>query len=181
MWIGLTGKNGAGKGLVADYLKTKGFAYHSLSDVIRDEIRQRGQAVTRERLIATGRELRQKNGPSALADLILHRVDAQSQVIIDSIRNPYEVEALRQHDGFVLLAVDAEQNLRFHRCKERGRENDPKDLAEFIRLENEELHNTDPTAQQLLATVALANFVVMNNTSKEDCWQQVDAILTRIA
>ena len=35
--VGLTGPNASGKGEVSRYLKKKGFAYHSLSDIIRDE------------------------------------------------------------------------------------------------------------------------------------------------
>ena len=48
MLIGLTGRNAAGKGEVAEYLKNKSFYYYSLSDVIRDEIRSRGQQPTRD-------------------------------------------------------------------------------------------------------------------------------------
>ena len=67
MLIGLTGRNAAGKGEVAEYLKKKSFYYYSLSDVIRDEIRSRGQEPTREALIEVGNELRQKHGAHILA------------------------------------------------------------------------------------------------------------------
>ena len=43
--IGLTGTNGAGKGEVAAYLMKKGYAYVSLSDEIRDELRRQGKEV----------------------------------------------------------------------------------------------------------------------------------------
>jgi len=177
MIIGLTGKNGAGKGLVAEYLQSKHFAYHSLSDVIREEIRKEGVDVTRERLIAKGRELRQKRGASVLADLILAKIDPKQNAIVDSIRNPAEVQALRSSPAFLLIAVDAEQKIRFERCQKRGRENDPKTLDEFIRLENAELQSEDPAAQQLIKTFALADFVVKNETIPEDCYRQVDMIL----
>jgi len=43
--IGLVGRNASGKGQVAEYLKSKGFIYYSLSDVIRNEAsRQIGRA-----------------------------------------------------------------------------------------------------------------------------------------
>jgi dephospho-CoA kinase len=42
MIIGLTGKNGAGKTEVSNYLKSRGFEYFPLSDEIRNEIRVRG-------------------------------------------------------------------------------------------------------------------------------------------
>ena len=70
MLIGLTGRNAAGKGVVADHLKTKGFYFYSLSDAIRDEIRARGQSESRELLSQVGNELRHRFGPAVLAERI---------------------------------------------------------------------------------------------------------------
>ena len=67
MIIGLTGKNAAGKGEVAEYLKKKGFSYFSLSDILRDEAKKRNLEPTRENLIPLGNELREKFGPNFLA------------------------------------------------------------------------------------------------------------------
>ncbi len=39
--IGLTGTNGAGKGEVASFFMKKGYAYFSLSDVIREELKKK--------------------------------------------------------------------------------------------------------------------------------------------
>ena len=45
MIIGLVGKNGSGKGAVARFLTEAGFNYHSLSDVLREELRKAGKPV----------------------------------------------------------------------------------------------------------------------------------------
>ena len=45
MIIGLTGKNGSGKGVVAAFLKERGFIFHSLSDVIREEIKKQAKGI----------------------------------------------------------------------------------------------------------------------------------------
>ncbi len=37
--IGLTGRNAAGKGTIADLLKKRKFIYHSLSDTLREELK----------------------------------------------------------------------------------------------------------------------------------------------
>ena len=66
MIIGLTGKNASGKGEVANYLKTKGFVYYSLSDVLREEATKRGLEHTRDNLINLGNELRKKYGANYL-------------------------------------------------------------------------------------------------------------------
>ncbi|MBI2107815.1 AAA family ATPase [Candidatus Woesearchaeota archaeon] len=67
MIIGLTGKNASGKGEAAAYLKKKGFEYHSLSDILREEATKRGIEHARENLINLGNELRSQFGPNYLA------------------------------------------------------------------------------------------------------------------
>src|SRR5689334_3930907 len=122
MLIGLTGRNASGKGEVAKYLGTKSFYYCSLSDVIRDEVRSRGESLTRENMIETGNELRQKFGAGVLAHRILQKVEDDKHYIIDSIRNPAEVEALRATKNFKLVRVTAPLEVRFERLRNRARE-----------------------------------------------------------
>src|SRR5262245_54894467 len=107
MIIGLTGKNASGKGEAAAFLKDKSFYYYSLSDVIRDDLERRNVAVTRDSLIATGNELREKFGPDILAKRILEKMDPNRNFVVDSIRNPSEIEALRKTGNFFLLNIDA--------------------------------------------------------------------------
>ena len=162
MILGLTGQNAAGKGEVAEFLKKCGYTYYSLSDAIRDEIRSQGKEVTRDRLIETGTYLRTTFGASVLADRIRHKVTPDLNVVVDSIRNPSEVEALKQLPDFFLLNVTAPAELRFERIKSRARENDPKTLADFKRVEAAEEESTDPNNQQLKATRALSDLQLEN-------------------
>src|SRR5678815_3787020 len=74
MTIGITGPNAAGKGEAAAYLVQKGYAYHSLSDVLREDLELRGIPPTRENLIAIGNELRTLGGAGVLAERILPRL-----------------------------------------------------------------------------------------------------------
>ena len=90
MIIGLTGPNASGKGEAANYLKSKGFIYHSLSDILREEARNRKIELVRENLINLGNELRRKNGPSFLAQCVIKRLTKTENHIVDSIRNPAE-------------------------------------------------------------------------------------------
>lgn len=177
MIIGLTGKNGSGKGVVADFLKSSGFSYYSLSDIIREEIKAQGNPVTRENLIKMGRELREEGGPSVLADKILEILDVDKNYVIDSIRNPAEVKALKRRRDFVLFYVDADQKIRFERIKKRARENDPTDFETFVKLEGKELKSDNPAAQQLIETAKLADIVIENNASVRELNNQVKDLL----
>ena len=50
--VGLTGRNCAGKGAVADLLKAASWSYFSLSDAIRDHLRDIGQPESRDNLVS---------------------------------------------------------------------------------------------------------------------------------
>ena len=168
MIIGLTGKNGSGKGVVADFLKTMGYHYHSLSDVVREEIIARGEKVTRDTLIKTANDLRATKGPSILAERVLAKLDPEKNYIVDSIRNPFEAEALRRRKDFYLLMIDAGPKIRFERLKTRARENDPQDYNSFLKLEVAEAGSNDPTTQQLNRTGEMADAKVENNGTHEE-------------
>lgn len=174
-FVGLTGPNASGKGEVAAWLERRhGYRCRSLSDVIREEARRRGQEPVRAVLIALGTELRETLGPAALAELILPQLEPPA--LVDSIRNPAEVEVLRRLPGFVLLAVEAPVQVRFERCVDRARPGDPATLDEFRSREAQE-NTSNPAAQQLAATAALADAVVRNEGSLEELGAEVEGIL----
>jgi len=172
--IGLTGTNGAGKGVVLEYLKTRGYAGVSLSDVIREALAEEGVPPGRDAMIAKGNELRRRFGADVLARRVLARVSGPTA--IDSIRNPAEVACLRRQEGFFLLAVDAPPALRFERVQARGRDESAATLEEFRLKENEE-KSRSLEAQQIDACMALADAVVINNGSFEDLYRRLEDIL----
>lgn len=177
MIIGLTGKFAAGKGTVAEVLRARGFVFHSLSDVIREELMARGLPESRENLIETGNAMRRADGPAALAMRIKPRLGDGRDHIVDSIRNPAEVEVLRTMPGFILLGVDADPRVRFERLRARNRVGDPTTFEQFAELEARETHSTDPTTQQLMATWQLADVMVRNDTTIEDLAAAVAGIV----
>ncbi len=181
MIIGLTGRNGAGKGEVAKFLQEAGFQYHSLSDIIREEIRRKKLPVTRERLIAAGTRLRETEGLGVLAERTLKKFSTDQNYVVDSIRNPEEVKVLRRRDDFFLLNVAAPRPIRFDRVKQRRRESDPKTLPEFIRLEEKEFKGQNPAGQQLKATEKLADAAIPNAATLEALREHVRTAVLKLA
>lgn len=162
--LGVTGPNAAGKGEFSAYLRTWGFAVHSLSDIVREEAAARGLPPEREHLIRIGTLLREQGGVGVLAERLLPRLDGWDAV--DSIRNPAEVETLRRVPGFLLIGVDAPAELRFARSRSRARPGDPVSFEEFATRERQE-NSSNPAGQQLLATFVLADRVIHNNGDLE--------------
>jgi dCMP deaminase len=179
MIIGLTGTNGAGKTVAADYLQSKGFAFHSLSDEIREELARQNREATREQLIDMGNRLRTEYGPAVLAERIKTKLRLEGNYVIDSIRNPYEVEALRATGDFRLLHLDAPLDLRHERVRQRGGPRTPASRQEFVEQEQREMQSDNPASQQLQACHALADETLLNDASIEEFQRKLDAVVTR--
>jgi len=172
--VGLTGPNGAGKGEAAAFFVSRGYAYRSLSDILREELAAAGLPADRDHLIAKGNELRREGGPDVLARRLLQTVSGPT--VIDSIRNPAEVERFRREPGFLLLAVDAPAALRYERVLSRGRNESAATLEDFIRKEAEE-KSSDPSAQQIHRCFEMADAVVQNDGPLEELHRRLEAFL----
>jgi dephospho-CoA kinase len=172
--IGLTGTNGAGKGEVAAFFGARGYAYVSLSDILRDELRERGAAITRDSLILVGNELRRKFGPEVLARRTMDRITGPT--VVDSIRNMAEVAYFRTRKGFILLAVDAPVEVRFARVSARGRDESATTLEAFRKKEDEERAG-GADAQQLEACLVAADRLIWNDGTIEDLHRELEELL----
>jgi dephospho-CoA kinase len=172
--LGLTGPNAAGKGEVADYLKTRGFTLYSLSNIVREEAKARSVPPEREHLIAIGNDLRRDGGPSVLADRLIPRLGDRD--VVDSIRNPAEVQALRSLPHFTLIGVAAATEVRFRRSLARARPGDPGTLEMFEARERQE-NSDDPNAQQLAVTFEMADRIIWNDSDLDSLHQAVDRLL----
>lgn len=180
MILGVAGLYGAGKGEAVEFLAARSFYPLSLSDVIRDELRQRGLEETRERMIETGNALRAAGGPAVLAERLLARLLPDRNYVIDSIRHPAEVAALRAAGpGFRLLWIDADEATRMERIRRRGRGGDPTTLDGLRRLEGRELRSEDPAAQQLLDVRELSDFRLANDGALEALHAALQQVLAR--
>jgi dephospho-CoA kinase len=171
--IGLTGTNGSGKGEAAAFFVAGGYAYFSLSDIIREKLAEDGLETSRDNLIRKGNELRRLDGADILARLVMAKV--RGKAVIDSIRNPKEIAYLKKQPGFILLAIDAPPALRFARVQKRGRDESSGTLEAFIRKEAEE-NGADPAAQQLRDCMALADATIVNDGTLEDLTRKLEEL-----
>jgi len=181
MLIGIAGLNSSGKGEVVNYLAERSFYALSLSDVIRRELAGQGLEETRERMIEAGNALRGAGGPGALAEKLVAQLLPEHNYVIDSIRHPAEVEALRKSGRpFHLVWIEAEAELRFERMATRNRPGDPDTLESMLALEERELGSADPSAQQLLAVSELADRRLSNEGTLDALHEGVQSMLAGV-
>lgn len=174
MIVGLTGGLCAGKGEVANYLKSLGFVFFSLSDVIRIEADKNNIPKTRENLIVLGNKLRKEYGNGVLAKRIKEILPKNNNLIVDSIRNTEEIKELRELPGFILIGVDALEETRFARMLARNRPGDPKTLEEF-RKTNEDLEIEH--GQRVQKCMKMADCILVNNVAIEQMHKKIDKLL----
>ncbi|MCX6775024.1 MAG: AAA family ATPase [DPANN group archaeon] len=132
--VGFTGPLASGKGVLTDKLKEDGWPYLSLSQIVRDEATQQKVEHTRDNLISIGNKLRADYGLGILAKRTISKIEqlAYGMVVIDGIRNPYEVDELRAGiSKFFLIGVDAPAELRYERALARARTSDPAELEKL--------------------------------------------------
>lgn len=176
MIIGLTGTNGSGKTVSAAHLQKKGFEFHSLSDEIRESLARLELEPNRENLIAHGNRLRAEYGPAVLAERIKRKLRPDRHYVIDSIRSPYEVEALRETGAFQLLHLDAPRDVRFERVCARGGARTPASFEEFVEQEEREMESDDPSHQQLRATWQKADETITNGGTVDELAANINRI-----
>ena len=167
--IGVTGYTGVGKTTFIKFLKEiNNYDYHSLSDVIRDELRKQSKEIIRDNLMIMGNSLRKSGGSGVLAKKIVEKINGHA--IVDSIKNPEEVVELREAFGkdFVLVNVSADMRTRFERTKQRNREKDPVIWEDFVKLEQAHSGVEGAHSQRINDCELMADFVISNNAGLDD-------------
>lgn len=121
--IGLTGAFGSGATFIAtQFLEKKGYKKCSLSDILREENKNQGgdSSPSRKELQEFGNKVRRDN-PAYLAQVLDAKVlsnDADSNFVIDSIRNPAEIKYFRdKYPEFILMGLFADYEKRWDRVK----------------------------------------------------------------
>lgn len=136
--IGLTGSFGSGCTYIAqNILRDKhGYQFRSLSEHVLKPLfeKEKGKdpnKADRHELQEFGDSVRSKNGADYLAEQIVEQIrkDAKGGLdspgwVVDSIRNPAEIRALRRFSrSFFLFGVYADREIRWERAKARYKGN----------------------------------------------------------
>ena len=149
---------GAGKSTIADGLKPKGYDIINMGNIVREEAKKRNLEATRENLGKLMLELREKNGPGAIAELVKPQIESSISdvVLIDGVRSNDEIQVLRKFGTVKLLAIHASTNTRFDFLQKRGRADDPQTIEHFEERDNREL------GVGISNSIALSDYAISN-------------------
>lgn len=180
--IGITGTYGSGKGTVVKYLvKKRGFVHYSVSKFLTQIVKKRKLPINRQSLIDVGNSLRKKHGPSYLAETLFKKAKRTGKnCVIESLRNPAEVESLKEIGKFYLFAVDANPKIRYKRIRKRGGIKDNISYQKFIRQEKGEMSSKNKASQNLSKTISMADYKYENNGTIKEFYNEIERIINEI-
>ena len=149
---------GAGKSTIADGLKPKGYDVINMGDAVREEATKRNLEPSRSNLGKLMLELREKNGPGAVAELIKPKIESSPSdvILIDGLRSIDEIQVIRKFGNVKLLAIHASTDTRFDFLQKRGRLDDPQTKDNFEERDNREL------GVGLSKPIALSDYAISN-------------------
>ncbi|MEM1985622.1 MAG: AAA family ATPase [Nitrososphaeria archaeon] len=158
----LTGMPGSGKTTVAHAIEGMGFYYISLGDVVREETVSRGLEVNDRNCGFVMKDLREKFGPHAVAQLSLKNFPKDKHlVVVDGIRSIYEVQVYRSIGRTRLLAIHASPDRRYNFLVSRRRADAPLSREDFDLRDRRELEVGVGDA------IALSDEIISNNSTLE--------------
>ena len=181
MILGITGTLGAGKTTIVSYLEKQGFKHHSVRQFLIEEIKRRDMPIDRDSMVTVANDLRKKNSPSYILEQLYDQaIRHGGDAIIESIRAPGEVDALKGKDQFFLISIDADVKVRFKRIRSRGSETDDVSFERFVQNEQREMKSSDPAEQNLSYCMQHADFVIRNQGSLKDLYYDIDKTIRMI-
>lgn len=181
MIIGLTGRIASGKASVAEFFKKKGFEYYTVSQIVREVASKMDIPVMRESLQDVGDLIRKYEGTEGWIKRIIKRIDLTKNSVIDSIRNPGEIEELRKFKKFYLISIDAPVDIRFERVLKKNKLSDPKSWKAFLKADERDFgENELGTGQQVGKCMEMADFYIMNDSTLNDLNLKIEEIYNKI-
>lgn len=160
--IGVSGTNGAGKDVLCELLVERcGYHFHSVSDLLRDELRRQGKELSRENMGALSKQWRNETGDDGVMfTKAIQRFHAEKDekgykgAALVSVRHPGEVASIHAAGGMTIW-VDADRQVRYERIASgaRGRVEDMASYEQFVVDEERELN---PPADAPAGTLNMA-------------------------
>lgn len=171
--IGLVGTNGAGKSTACELLETEGFVKISLSDFLRDIVKEKGLPLDRDTLTTESNKIKSQFGTAYFAKVAItyaqtHHIE---KAIFDSVRHPDEVAYLKTN-GVVFIGIDAPIELRYQRISSRMKETDRVDFETFKRQDHYERFG-ESSGQNIELALKACHKILSNTDSKEELIQHL--------
>lgn len=176
MIIGVTGPIGSGKTTASELFK-KYFKFNrtSLSDGLRDKLKENGIEITRDNLRKAGDQLRTEFGEGVLSRRAIKKIqDDEENWVIESVRSPEEASEIRKKG--IMIGITAPDKTRYKRTVKRGRERGEVDLS-FDDFMEKDLNDREIGIDDALK---LCDYILDNDGTREDLKRRLEELLNQL-
>jgi dephospho-CoA kinase len=175
--VGVAGMPGSGKGAFRKMLQKMGYPVVIMGDVVREEVKRRNLKPTPENLGKTMLNLRELEGPAAVAKRCIPKLKkATGRIVgVDGIRSLAEVEEFKKHfPNFILIAIHASPKTRYQRMFRRKRSDDPPNWENFMERDLREL------GVGMGAVIAAADHTIVNERTSAQLKTEIRRVMKEI-
>jgi dephospho-CoA kinase len=177
--IAFTGMPASGKSEAVQLAKDKGLPVIRMGDLVWEETKRQGKPLDDKNVGEIAHSMREKHGMDIWAKRTVEKIRSLKQsplLVIDGVRNVEEIEYFKQELGmdFLIIAIDAPDELRRKRAISRGRTDDSKNLKDLEERDKREIR------WGLQKVIADADIVIPNNGSIENFKKQVLTVLKKL-
>ena len=172
----VTGMPGAGKSEVAEVFRKKGHPIIVMGDIIREETRRRGLEPNRENTKKIALELREKDGPGAVAKHCIEKMNETlaETIVIEGCRSLAEVDVFDDYaEKVTIVSVHTSPSTRFKRLKNRGRDDAPLEWESFRERDLREI------SIGLGGVIAMSDIMLINEGTIEELQKSSKEIAKR--
>jgi dephospho-CoA kinase len=168
---------GAGKGVFRRTVQRIGYPVVTMGDEVREEVKRRNLKPTPENLGKTMLNLRELEGPAAIAKRCIPKLkNATGNIVfIDGIRSLVEVDEFKKHfPNFILIAIHTAPKTRYQRLFRRRRSDDPTNWETFMERDMREL------GIGMGAVISIADQVIVNKGTLPQLGQKILQVLKEV-
>ena len=177
--LAIVGMPGAGKSVVVDCLRGKGWTVVHFGGVTMRELERRGLAVSETNERAVREDLRKRHGMEAFAKLSMEELLnglSKGPTVIDGLYSWSEYKFLRKKlsKRFCVVAIFTPKHTRYERLMNRRvrplsyKEAEARDFAEIENLEKG-------------GPIAVADYTIQNAGSLESLYSEIDSLLDSLS
>ncbi|MBW2964995.1 hypothetical protein KY363_06065, partial [Candidatus Woesearchaeota archaeon] len=119
-----------------------------------------------------------------IGQILRDKRQGKHKFVVDGLRDYDELFMFRQHEfenpdmRFILIGIDAPQELRYKRLRHRAREGDPRTFDDFKRIDDLEMKGS--AGQEVGKCMKMADYIVQNDGSAEELREKIKKIVDEI-
>lgn len=177
--IAIVGMPGAGKTKAASFFKEKGFEVLRFGSVIDDKLKEENLQWSPKNNTYYRKKIRKELGMAAVAIKMMPRIEEAlkktDKLILDGLYSWEEYLYLKEKfQDLILFCVYARPNIRYSRLTQRKERTFTKDEARERDINEIEITNKG-------GPIAIADYLVKNETSKDDFYKELEEFLRIIS